>query len=106
MAKSTAKAKLDRSRPFATISSIKPQKAAYEQDGLLFDSYEEECGSVPGYVEKQKEETAKVEKKKAAKAKVKKAKAVEDLLGSLDDPNADVVKENAAAAAAENLADG
>jgi len=100
------KAVLDRSRPFATISSITPQKGVYEQDGLLFDTTEVECGSVPGYAERQNAEKAKETKKKAAKAKIRKAKEVEDLLGSLDDPGAEAAKENAAAAAAEELADG
>lgn len=99
MAKS--KAVLDRKRPFATISSMKPQKAVYEQDGVLFDNDEVECGKTPGFVEKQKQEEADAKKKAVAKSKIKKVKEVEDILGDLDDPNADAVKENAAAAAAE-----
>jgi len=95
------KAVLDRTRPFATVSSLNPNYGAYEQDGVLFGSDEVECGRVEGYVEKQEADA----KKKKATDKVAKAKKVEELLGSFDDPNTEIAKENAAAAAAENLAD-
>lgn len=101
MAKS--KAKLDRSRPFATISSITPG-AAYEQDGILFGGDEVECGKVEGYAEKKAAETKK--ERAAALAADKKAAAdrATDVLGDLEDPQADAQRENAAAAAAEEKA--
>lgn len=102
------KKQLDRSRPFATISSLStdPDRSVYEQDGVMFNQNEEECGFAPGFKEKKEKAEKKAKKTAVAKEKLRKAKKVEDLLGSLDDPNADATKENAAAAAAEKLADG
>ncbi len=65
------KRKLDRSQPFATIASMQPQKAVYSQEGLYFDTYGIECGKVPGYVERKKEEAAKEESRKQAKTNKK-----------------------------------
>ena len=96
------KAKLDRSRPFATISSMNSAVAGvYEQDSILFNQDGVEMGKTAGY-----EERVKKAEKKAAK--VKKSVALDeanDILGQLGDPNAEALKENAAAKAAEELAD-
>jgi hypothetical protein len=93
------KAELDRSRPFATIFSIKPG-AAFSQDGILFDSTGLECGRVAGY-----EAAKEAVKTKVAATKRKKAAArAEAILGDLNDPSSEAQAENAAAKAAEEKA--
>lgn len=99
-----AKAKLDRSKPFARISSLKPQTAVYEQDGLFFNQNEEQCGVSPGLKEKEKKAKAKEKAAKEAAEKEAEAARAENILGDLGDPNADSLMENAAAAAAESKA--
>ena len=98
----SAKKTLDRSRPFATISSLKPQKQVYEQDGLFFDQDELQCGETPGLTAKKKADEAKAKKTAVATKKKKTAEKALDLLG-LGDKEAE--QENAAAKHAEKLAD-
>lgn len=100
------KARLDKARPYATISSLKPQKAVYEQDGVLFDNDGVECGKVDGYDERKRREAEAAAKKSEDKKAAAAAASAEEILGDLGaDPNAEAQRENAAAAAAEESAD-
>lgn len=93
---------LDRSRPFASISSLSPRKEVYEQDGIYFGQDEREVGKVPGYAAKQRaaEEAAQAEVE-AAEA----AASADEALALLGLDNDDNEAENAAARQADELAD-
>lgn len=102
-----AKAKLDRTRPFAAVSSMSndPGRAAYEQDAMWFNLEEEEIGKTDGF-HRREEAAAKTERDAAAKQEVDRVTAAAALLGGLGgDPEADAQRENAQAAAAEALSD-
>lgn len=102
----SVKKKLDFKRPYARVMSVNPKiKHAYTQDGLQFDGNGVECGKVPGYEEAQAKAAEAAAAKKEAKRKREAAAQAESILGDLGDPNADAVRENAAAAQAEDNAD-
>lgn len=94
------KAKLDRSKPFATISSLDPKAPVYEQDGVFFNQAEKEVSRSESKIKREKDEAAKAKAADDAAKKEAEAKAAENILGNLD-PQADALKENAAANAAE-----
>jgi hypothetical protein len=96
-----AKAVLDRSKPFATISSLDPKAPVYEQDGVFFNQSGDEVGRSESKVKAEKAAKEKAATKAKAEKKKAEAKAAEAILGDLGDPHADALMENAAASAAE-----
>lgn len=99
------KAKLDKSRSFAVISSLDPKSPCYEQDGIFFGSDELECGKTEGYDKKKQAEADKAAAAEQAEKDAADAAAAKEILGDLDDPNAEAARENAAAEAAEKAAE-
>lgn len=98
-----AKATLDRSRAFATLISLNPtEKGCFEQDGIIFGANDAEVRRTPTAHRIQKEKDEAPFNQAALEAEQRAAAILGD--GFLD-PHADVLKENAAAAAAEQVSD-
>jgi len=100
------KAKLDRSKPFAVISSLDPKAPVYEQDGIFFNQAGGEVGRSESKIKAEKDAKVKAKAKAEAEKKQAEVKAAEAILGDLGDPQADALMENAAADAAEANASG
>lgn len=101
--------KLDRSKPFGTISRLNPDPkdpSAFVQDGIYFDSRDEACGEVPGFREAADKRAAEEAERAEAAEQSETADRAAAILGGLgEDPAAEAQRENAAAEAAENLSD-
>jgi len=94
----------DPSRPHAKIISANPspESPVYEQDGVFYDANCKEVGKADGYSRAQ---AAKKNRPEPAPEPASAEDRASLIIGAVASPHAEAAKENAAAAAAEDLSD-